>query len=430
MNSAALSSFPPPPHQSLQMQMHVSADPRMSHGLGGGGAGPPPPPALLGAPLIPPGFEQFTQYHAFLKSDAPAIALQLDGHRAGRLIGKGGENIKALMEVSTCEIKVGNRDQDNPAALRAVTVRATNATTYQEAYARLQQGIKAISESAATETIDASRQVRLPEEAANRVCGPSGQGTFAIGARTNTQVHLDRSLGALIIRGPAHACIAASILVDDVVAGRAPTQALPPPPPPGGGGGPPPSLPQPNLGNLVNANVLAAANAMAAATPPTTNFPPPPVGGPPPSTKTQPAEVRMLDAQGMAGRIIGKGGETIKAIQERTGAKVQVLEEGTKVRIAGDPGQVDAATAEVEQVIEESKEYFANKDARRAAAGNGGGGSVVSSFGGGNNFPPPPPLPSSDGPLPEGWEIHKDDEGNGYYFNVLDGRSQWTRPTD
>ena len=85
----------------------------------------------------------------------------------------------------------------------------------------------------------------------------------------------------------------------------------------------------------------------------------------------------MLDAQGMAGRIIGKGGETIKAIQERTGAKVQVLEEGTKVRIAGDPGQVDAATAEVEQVIEESKEYFANKDARRAAAGNGGGGSVV-----------------------------------------------------
>lgn len=138
----------------------------------------------------------------------------------------------------------------------------------------------------------------------------------------------------------------------------------------------------------------------------------------------------MLDAQGMAGRIIGKGGETIKAIQERTGAKVQVLEEGTKVRIAGDPGQVDAATAEVEQVIEESKEYFANKDARRAAAGNGGGGGVVSSFGGGNNFPPPPPLPSSDGPLPEGWEIHKDDEGNEYYFNVLDGRSQWTRPTD
>ena len=53
------------------------------------------------------------------------------------------------------------------------------------------------------------------------------------------------------------------------------------------------------------------------------------------------------------GHVLGKGGATIKAVQERTGAKVEILHEGPRVKItADDDSKLEAAVAEVQAIVE------------------------------------------------------------------------------
>lgn len=55
----------------------------------------------------------------------------------------------------------------------------------------------------------------------------------------------------------------------------------------------------------------------------------------------------------MVGRVIGKGGETIKALQKQTGATVQIEQTGDpcKVTISGLPPAVDRAAGMVQDII-------------------------------------------------------------------------------
>ncbi|KPI85709.1 hypothetical protein ABL78_5241 [Leptomonas seymouri] len=65
--------------------------------------------------------------------------------------------------------------------------------------------------------------------------------------------------------------------------------------------------------------------------------------------------------------VIGKGGATIKGIQEHTGAKVEILQDGPQVKItADDDSQLAAAVAEVKTIVEnqENPDYEGEEGAR------------------------------------------------------------------
>lgn len=77
------------------------------------------------------------------------------------------------------------------------------------------------------------------------------------------------------------------------------------------------------------------------------------------------------------GLIIGKGGETIKQLQERTGAKMVVVQEGPgqemekPLRISGDPQKVEHAKQLVYELIQDKGE--GGQSNNRGGGGGGGG---------------------------------------------------------
>jgi far upstream element-binding protein len=85
----------------------------------------------------------------------------------------------------------------------------------------------------------------------------------------------------------------------------------------------------------------------------------------------------------MVGLVIGRGGETIRSLQERTGASVQVSKDVTnhngdrEVRLGGSKSQIDEVRREIEQLIEQQKQR---------TGGDGGGGGYGGGGGGGDGY--------------------------------------------
>lgn len=99
-------------------------------------------------------------------------------------------------------------------------------------------------------------------------------------------------------------------------------------------------------------------------------------GGPPrPGLGANSYEEIMVPGS-KVGLIIGKGGETIKQLQERTGAKMVVVQEGPgqemekPLRISGDPQKVEHAKQLVFELIQDKGESHSNN---RGGGGGGGG---------------------------------------------------------
>lgn len=91
------------------------------------------------------------------------------------------------------------------------------------------------------------------------------------------------------------------------------------------------------------------------------------------------------------GLIIGKGGETIKQLQERSGAKMVVIQDGPNqeqekpLRISGDPAKVEYAKQLVYDLIAE-KEMQAFNRGGSGGGGQGGGGGRDRGDRGGQGF--------------------------------------------
>lgn len=103
------------------------------------------------------------------------------------------------------------------------------------------------------------------------------------------------------------------------------------------------------------------------------------------------------------GLIIGKGGETIKQLQERTGAKMVVVQDGPgqemekPLRISGDPQKVEHAKQLVYELIQDKGETQqsnnrgnynnrGHQERDHGSGGHGGGGSGGGGGGGGGGY--------------------------------------------
>ena len=92
----------------------------------------------------------------------------------------------------------------------------------------------------------------------------------------------------------------------------------------------------------------------------------------------------MMVAGHKVGLIIGKSGETIKQLQERSGAKIIIIQDSAELahekplRITGDPQAVETAKQLVTEILNQNDERemggFAGRGRGRGAAGIPRGG--------------------------------------------------------
>lgn len=158
---------------------------------------------------------------------------------------------------------------------------------------------------------------------------------------------------------------------------------------PGGGGG---GGYHQNSGTIPNPEAVQKAKELISKMIPQPN----PMGGGPGGAGGGPAPNRaglgsannyeeIMIPGSKVGLIIGKGGETIKQLQERTGAKMVVVQDGPgqemekPLRISGDPQKVEHAKQLVFELIQDKGE--GQQPNNRGGGGGGGGGS-----GGGGNY--------------------------------------------
>ena len=83
---------------------------------------------------------------------------------------------------------------------------------------------------------------------------------------------------------------------------------------------------------------------------------------------------RTLDCpKQMVGRVIGKGGETIKALQRNFGANIQIDQslDPMKITVSGQPPAVDAAMAAVSEIVAGGNPYIGGPGGPDASAAYG-----------------------------------------------------------
>ncbi|XP_014204004.1 far upstream element-binding protein 1-like [Copidosoma floridanum] len=104
--------------------------------------------------------------------------------------------------------------------------------------------------------------------------------------------------------------------------------------------------------------------------------PPYPGPSPLPTTSGNPGLVEIMIPGPKVGLIIGKGGETIKQLQEKSGAKMVVIQEGPgqeqekPLRITGDPAKVEHAKQLVYELIAEKEMQIFNRSRGFNSEGN------------------------------------------------------------
>merc|ERR1719340_43526 len=82
----------------------------------------------------------------------------------------------------------------------------------------------------------------------------------------------------------------------------------------------------------------------------------------------------------LVARIIGKGGEVIKGLQEETGAKIVIIQDSKEfaneklLKITGPPDKVEFARVRVDQVIAEEQKKMGGGVGGHMGGGRGRGG--------------------------------------------------------
>ena len=83
----------------------------------------------------------------------------------------------------------------------------------------------------------------------------------------------------------------------------------------------------------------------------------------------------MIDcSKSIVGRVIGKGGETIKTMQKHFGANIQIDQQTDpmKITVSGQPAAVEAAAAAVQEIVNGGNPYLGGPGGPQ---GYGGGAS-------------------------------------------------------
>jgi far upstream element-binding protein len=359
------------------------------------------------------------------------ITLDCPPSLVGRIIGKGGETIRDLQLKSGCQVQI---DQNYPdGAMRKIQVAGQPQCIElaKQLIANVMSSVPGGSSAlpllglAAAVGPEVSQIVECPVSVVGRVIGKGGETIKALQMQSGCKIQIDQNLPEgmprkISVSGNAYAV----------------AQAV----------------------NLINMKITE--------------------GGPGGMTDITPNVV--LDCpKTLIGRVIGRGGETINDLQQRSGARIQIdqrVPEGQpcKVQISGNPQTTELAIRLVTDII--------NGGPTNGGGGGHGGGGMMPMMGGmggmgmRGGYPPQqaayggyppqqyggyppqqaayggyppqqyggyPPQQAAYGGYPQQappqqqpppaksvWSEHDDGSGNKYWYNAVTGASQWERPID
>ncbi|KAL0028824.1 hypothetical protein WJX79_010043 [Trebouxia sp. C0005] len=346
--------------------------------------------------------------------------LQIPATLVGKVIGKGGETIKNLQNQSRTRIQI---DHTAPGDTKTITITSENPDYLEAAKHLIQQVVSDDSPQG-----EVQRSVECPPGIVGRIIGRGGETIRALQQASQAYIVVDQNFPEghprkVNISGRADAVERASRMVTELIQGE-----------PG------------------------SATAII--------------------QKYGAGVTRNLDCpKEMVGRVIGKGGETIKAMQREFQANIQIDQTSLpmKITISGQPASVERAYGVVAEIVAGGNPYIggsvghAVQGAPRGPApgaapgygapspygatpqyapaqpayGYGGGYPQASPYGGypqgqqpygsaggyGQQGAQPSAQPAAGGGGGQ-WSELQDNEGRSYYYNQVTGVSQWDRPAD
>ena len=244
----------------------------------------------------------------------------------GKLIGRGGETIKNLQLTTNTRIQI---EHGGEGPTKRITVSGYTADQVQ----RSKEAIFAL-ETATGGGGDSSSQniVECPPSIVGRIIGRGGETIRALQSASQAQVSVNQDFPPdhprqVIIAGSPDAIERATLMVNELIHGE-------------------PGSAQAVIQRVCQAHGIGKSEVVNA-------------------------------PKSMIGRVIGRGGETIKQVQKVSGATVQIDQSGDPCRlsIAGQPGAVEQAKAFIDEIVNGGDPF--------APAGGGGGGYGGGGYGGG-----------------------------------------------
>lgn len=254
-------------------------------------------------------------------------SFQLPAALVGKLIGKGGETIRQLQLSTDTRIQV---DHSGEGPLKQVTVSGYMA----EQVAQAKAAILALD----TE-LESSQIIECPPSVVGRIIGRGGETIRALQSASEAHITVNQDFPPdqprqVIIQGKPEAIERASLMVNELIHGE-------------------PGSAQAIIQRVCLQHGIGTTEVMTA-------------------------------PKLVIGRIIGRGGETIKQIQKVSGSTVQIDQSGDPCRITlgGQPSAVEQAKAYITEIIN-GGDPFAQTAAFGSAAAYGGGGYAMGGYPGG-----------------------------------------------
>jgi len=388
---------PPPPPMGYGQGGYAPDHGRGGNGGGydqGRGGGPPPPPG---------GYAQGNPRHGETTHDAPlpgsaAEEVMCPNGSAGKIIGHGGETIMSIQKKSGAHVRIQPSSEVPPGAPRKISISGA-AGPVADALQMVNDILREAGIGGGGGAMGAGGgrgpggsagqsvelDVPVPPDMLGRVIGRGGETIRRLQEESGARIQVERDANRVMIRGGADAAQRARELVLDIVNT-----------PPG----------QASAAGIKNDYIK-----------------------------------HVMPAGGCEGKIIGKGGDSIRELCMRTGAKIQIDKDQATVTIQGKQEQVDAAIELVQAIIdegpqiymrpggnpgEESRPYVPRDQMRTHqpyAQGQGGD----ASYGVTDAGAAAPADPDAPKPL---WETHKSPEGYTYFYNTTSGETTWDQPED
>ena len=338
----------------------------------------------------------------------------------GKLIGKGGETIRNLQTSTQTNIQV---DHSSAGPEKTVTITGSTKESVEKAKAEIMQ----------LDADETSQVLECPPGIVGRIIGRGGETIRALQSASEARITVNQDFPPdqnrqVIISGKPDACERAAIMVNELIHGE-------------------PGSAQSIIQRVCQQHGIGQSDVMTA-------------------------------PKSIIGRIIGRGGETIKQIQKTSGATVQIDQSGDPchISIGGQQHAVEQAKFFITEITNGGDPFAPSYGAPAAAAGGYGAGGAGAMYGGGGyggggygmgGYAPqygyggygggyqasgygadpygayqapagagqydygaaPPQQEVAPGGTGQ-WVEYRDDQNRPYYYNMVTQKTQWEKPPD
>lgn len=346
----------------------------------------------------------------------------------GKLIGRGGETIRQLQATTGTHIQV---DHSGVGPEKSITI--TGKST--EDVARAKAAVLTVDSNESSQTI------QCPPSVVGRIIGRGGETIRALQSASEARITVNQDFPPdhpreVIVNGRPEACEKAALMINELIHGE-------------------PGSAQAIIQRVCQLHGIGKSDM-------------------------------MLAPKMIIGRIIGRGGETIKQIQKMSGATIQIdqSEDPCKVSLAGQPSAVEQAKGFINEIMSGGDPFapsayggggYGQQGMYGAPAGYGsyaGGYGAQAGYGapqgayggyggyGAGGYPgyggdygaygapaaagqydysaAPAAMPAQDmhaapaaaPPSAGQWIEYRDDQNRPYYYNTVTGVTQWEKPPE